>query len=437
MGKLTKKLVIYLDQNFLSEMAKTEINKAVNPIFNSIFGLLHQGFLDEKLLVPRSFFHDVETSLAPKLQELVQKSQGYLGQVELRSREEIEYFQTQQAARLFLGLEEEPITWDIVFWENPDNRTNQFDIRASQNFDSIEYNELRKQTAKNIDAVRNIIITNELTFKEQLKKELQAQGQNFLCSKTYQIKDLFSNQEQKIFEFSKSEYFKNIPVVRIYCQMWSKILVHYSNRKVQTGDDTDIEILSAYLPCIDVIATDSFMGQIVKVLKLDSEFSTQVFTANIKGLEELESFLIEFLKHAKPVNKPIVTVFIWADKKIKENSFRYFHTLGQQVKGIEALNGVWIELYAFNDGDMPEYYDPRIKANWPFYGLQDVSVIRIEPSISRLEILEICKEKSRSDKFVLIDSYQKLPDNFIKTLVNSCRSRKQKILKYDIINKTS
>jgi hypothetical protein len=63
MPKLTKKLLVYLDQNFISEMAKAPINECVKPEFSEIYELLHKGFVEEKLVVPQSSMHDVETSM--------------------------------------------------------------------------------------------------------------------------------------------------------------------------------------------------------------------------------------------------------------------------------------------------------------------------------------------------------------------------------------
>src|ERR1017187_9475755 len=49
MGKRTQKLLVYLDQNFLSNMSKADVNEKVRPEFKEIYELLHQGFVDESL----------------------------------------------------------------------------------------------------------------------------------------------------------------------------------------------------------------------------------------------------------------------------------------------------------------------------------------------------------------------------------------------------
>jgi hypothetical protein len=64
MPKRTKKLLVYLDQNFISEMAKADVNDKVKQEWKDLFPLLKEGFLEEKLVVPQSWFHNVETSFA-------------------------------------------------------------------------------------------------------------------------------------------------------------------------------------------------------------------------------------------------------------------------------------------------------------------------------------------------------------------------------------
>ena len=61
-GQAHTKLLVYLDQNFLSEMSKADINEKVRSEFKGIYELLHQGFLDEKLVVPGSVLHEIESS---------------------------------------------------------------------------------------------------------------------------------------------------------------------------------------------------------------------------------------------------------------------------------------------------------------------------------------------------------------------------------------
>ena len=72
------------------------------------------------------------------------------------------------------------------------------------------------------------------------------------------------------------------------------------------------------------------------------------------------------------------------------------------------------ELYAFDDGAMPKYELPQLPGvPVPFYGLQDVTRIELPHKATGEEILNICRERCRSDHFVLIEEYREIPDTFM------------------------
>jgi hypothetical protein len=72
------------------------------------------------------------------------------------------------------------------------------------------------------------------------------------------------------------------------------------------------------------------------------------------------------------------------------------------------------EIYAFDDGAMPKYELHRIPgAPVPFYGLQDVTTIELPSGASEEQVLKMCRERCRSDHFVLIDAYKDIKDTFM------------------------
>src|SRR4029077_7336427 len=116
MPKRTKKLLVYLDQNFISEMAKAEVNVKVKQEWKDLFSLLKEGFLGEKLVVPRSWFHDVETSFAPILKKRIVTYQNYLGQVDLHRAPNVRINQTARFLERFLCKgDQDPLGTEIAF----------------------------------------------------------------------------------------------------------------------------------------------------------------------------------------------------------------------------------------------------------------------------------------------------------------------------------
>src|SRR5260370_12691262 len=131
MGKRTQKLLVYLDQNFLSGISKAGINDKVLSEFKEIYELLRQGFVDEKLVVPGSLLHDIESSLATHLKDRIVTYQHYLGQVRLYRPDEIRNTQTSAALdRLMRRTLENPLQPEPAFLDHPTHRLHRLGIRA-------------------------------------------------------------------------------------------------------------------------------------------------------------------------------------------------------------------------------------------------------------------------------------------------------------------
>ena len=61
----TKKLIVYIDQNIISNVVKVKADRTRRPDLIALFDVLHTGMMDEKLVCPRSWFHREEGSLTP------------------------------------------------------------------------------------------------------------------------------------------------------------------------------------------------------------------------------------------------------------------------------------------------------------------------------------------------------------------------------------
>jgi hypothetical protein len=262
-----------------------------------------------------------------------------------------------------------------------------------------------------------------------LEREIVAYSNGFLRYNSWRVNYLFNGDIEKIKSFATSDNFKSIPLVDIGSKLWARILTAHGNRKVQSGDSTDVEIISSYLPYVDVMAIDDFMANNVKALNLDKDYETTIFTAKGEGLRKFIDFIKDYLDNNPPVNVPDATIFVLSDDKIKDVSFEFFRKLGS------LCSRHYTDVYAFDDGYMPKYQHKDSKIIMPFSGLQEVHHIDIRSSISKEEIVAICKEKCRSKKFVIIDSYRDLPNNFIKTFIEYCEKDKHMILGYNIYTK--
>lgn len=431
MGKLSKKLVVYLDQNFLSEMAKSASDHNVNPLFREIYELLHQGFVEEKTTVPASWFHKLESSFDTRLKNEIVSYQNYLGQTQLHHPHEIHIFQLGRAAKEFLGEKVEPITYNIAYNDNPDKRTQRLNVVVDSHLERFNYRGDKQITTQRLEQLRKSMTAKKVPFKKQLEYEFTESSKSFIKYDANTVNWIFNKQAERLQEFSVSTHYKSIPRLEISTNFFAKLLTDFNNRAFKPSDPIDIDIISTYLPYVDVFATDTFMANLIRGFGYDKKYNTLVFDSSQSGLGIFKNYLIDFLPKQIPINRPSGSIFIIPDKGIKEKAFEFFKHLCLQNLG-RGKREQWIDIHCFDDGKMPTYYDKRIKIPIPFYGLQDVDVIEVRSDMPYEERLSFCKKNCKSDKFVVIDSYKKLPDNFQETLAEYMASGKNLILGYKI-----
>jgi hypothetical protein len=412
MPKRTKKLLVYLDQNFISEMAKADVNVKVKQEWKDLFSLLKEGFLEEKLVVPQSWFHDVETSFAPVLKKRIVSYQNYLGQVDLHTAPHVRINQTARFLERFLGKgNQDPLGTDIAFRDPPDRRVQQFNITVNHDLSQWGFDVQRVETATTLEAIRRECIAKKVRYEDHLDKEFDAHREDFLKNALY-YQHLCDDPRRDLIAFSNAPIFRTVPAVNISSRLWSRLFTKFSTREIENGDATDIEVLSTYLPYMDVIGTDAFMATLLTNLRIDTEHQVKIFSAKTGSLRAFCDFLREYLDSTQPANRPSISAFVLPSQSVKENAFKLFRELAAAARlfGEEE----YAEIYGFDDGQMPRYLlrgGGNIEV--PFYGLQEVHPIKLEPGLTMEQILAICREHCKSDHFVLIEEYHPVKETFL------------------------
>jgi len=411
MGKRSQKLLVYLDQNFLSEMSKADINENVRPEFKEIYELLHQGFVDEKLVVPGSMLHDIESSLATHLKDRIVSYQHYLGQVRLYRSDEITNTQTFTAFDRFTGrTPEDPLRPRAAFLDDPDQCVKRFDITVDSHLEKQNFRQSRHVTAKDLEALRQRLLKDKVTYDQQVKVEQKTQRAQFIENYCRFGRSVSEEKKKELLSFTESRDFTSVPVLRIEAHLYASILTRRPTREILPSDTTDIEALSAYLPYMDVVCTDAFMADLLR--DIAKEFGTTLFNAKTSSLRELKAFLEIYLSGTPPIRRPSITAFVLPPKERRDEAFQFFYKLGSALR--EMGMNEYGELYAFDDGAMPKYELPQLPGKpVPFYGLQDVTTIELPAGASEEQVLKMCRERCRSDHFVLIDEYKEIKDTFM------------------------
>jgi hypothetical protein len=207
-------------------------------------------------------------------------------------------------------------------------------------------------------------------------------------------------------QFVASNAFADVPIVWLEVALLTRLMTAHSTRTIKQGDVTDIDAMATYLPYCDVYGADRFMAEVARSLKVPERYSCHLFDSRSDGVAKLIDHLRKTLAGIAPVNVPGLSIFVAAVAGIKEKSFSFFRKIGNQAKEAESHWGKWVELFAFDDGNMPRYklrQAPGLVA--PFYGLQDVLVIKCGVSDSTDALVEAARKECRATHFVLVDAF--------------------------------
>jgi len=433
MNKVGEKLIVYLDQNCLSDMAKIGKNSNVRPEIKELYNILHKGFLDEKIIVPSSWFHKIETCLIPELKEEIENRQAWMGQISLRHKDHIYLTQLEQGLDEFnrkipySGI----LDYTTAFDNHPDTPTNYLHVTVDSHLENIHNTENRESLASDIERVRKTVLMNRVTFKEQFSAEIEAYASGFLYKPSFGLLGLHHMYPDKniLKNFSKSHNFKKLPTVNIGSKLWAYIFTSATNRSTSRGDSTDVDVISSYLPYVDIMVVDTFMAHNISTLKLDKDYQTLVYDTKTKSLTKLIQYLKGYLSSAEPAYKPKVSIFIIPDGKIKADSLNFCNKLGKMASRHD------VKLFIFDDDNMQKYIHKDSGIEMPFCGLYEYTVFNKKDVPTKKNLPAFCENKSRSDKFIILDHHRNLKDNFCDILLKNCRKGKTTILNYPIYDK--
>jgi hypothetical protein len=79
-----------------------------------------------------------------------------------------------------------------------------------------------------------------------------------------------------VYGFFCSDYFNNLPIVRIRCQLAADLLT--GGQPISSGDAMDVELLSVAVPISQYVLTDRRMTERIRRLGIDKEWGTEVYS---------------------------------------------------------------------------------------------------------------------------------------------------------------
>jgi hypothetical protein len=308
------KTIIYLDQNFVSNMAKArftnDLNRAGrNAEFEALYDHL-KGLVDhDKAICPESIFHQLETEqlnhkdgdLLTGIQTVVANlSRGVCFRYPLKTFS----FQVFKAARSFLNLppEERP-DWQDAFTANPyarmeDQRLQKrrswqievFPLKPTQYMSDREAEKLSRDSKQTrIEKQKDGVL--QLVYGDRIDD--LSTGEAAVDLLDYWRRE--EAPEELLPQFLKSQEIRSCPFIDIHCTLQAA-LGYDPRRNAREGDALDTSMVATAVPYCEIVATSGDMLALFEQTGLNRRYLAHVFSDRRNGIQELNRFLDDLEK---------------------------------------------------------------------------------------------------------------------------------------------
>jgi len=339
--------ILYLDQNYLSNLAKARYNFIEEPVeaglWLELYNILKSAVTADKIVCPESYFHSKEAMYDSRLEIPIKQVIGELSLgLKFHHWRSIMESQIEDAARLFLGKKlEQTEGWIKVFQSNPQASVKSrmqdvsdkevrvdvhirlpeevidYERREKDEFEAIGREVIKEYCEKPMEWSRLVLESKKGTINacmgalaiqsiiNQIRSDSlleQMSGYDnytrllLLFDKLIKI-GIDPQNPDMIARFLESTELLDSPFIEIYSALWAIIAEcrRIQGRDTRGSDLYDVPILAMALPYCDIIATDKFMKEVNNnLLKFNDKYKTEIFSASKEDLMALQKRLADY-----------------------------------------------------------------------------------------------------------------------------------------------
>ena len=322
MQSLGKKPVVYLDQNWLSEITKAHLGSRTSIDKDYLIELsrvIQEGVSDDRFVCPSSEFHNEESERSISLYGDLKSTATALSRgLSFNLFSDIVHEQLLQQATKFVGLKWSAENWwRIPFNRNPDTPANLLPrlndgVEVYVRFD-LPVNEFRRMRDKVAAPIFQKYVEERKSFDLSYEDEVK-HGMRLLMYENFngvvdalsilgeQLIDLIplhvetaQQQIERLEELGKlcnmgnglqaflsSEQFFAMPSFSIRAKLMAACVKYDSSHTPEPSLLDDFGIISTVLPYTDYLATDRYLAELIKKTKVGNDYGCQVFTMRQK-----------------------------------------------------------------------------------------------------------------------------------------------------------
>lgn len=315
------KTILYLDQNYVSGITGARLglttSASLHQALTGLYSALVHSVEHNLLVCPVSEFHHSESELDDRLaSEIFGTLDSLYCGVELRSFSQILLSQAQAALPDFLGIPAPSgDKWREAFNQNPDQKCRRpeepLSVRWSGFFKDLsrqtkKYHERQRElapvgdleTQKRVEALRFIadaFVRPYFSFLQGIDDIFTFAALDLPVGILRSFSELVGRQPtaDEFIAFLGSREMLSVPFLDVYSSLRAGMIIWHQARKQKGSDLNDVLILATALPYSDLVATDSFMAQLVKSLKLDARFAVTVYGGGPEEVASLASVIAD------------------------------------------------------------------------------------------------------------------------------------------------
>ena len=316
------KKILYLDQNFVSNLAKVENDPGWKDpsrnYYEALLAALRSKVNQNRLACPTSDFHRKESEQSSKVKDFVWLLVEELGRgLSFNSSTQVQFGQIALAAQKYCAKSLPPIPeWAVAFNQDPQQRVTQFPAgQVLVHLESPqELTDYSKKVAGLVAKTYGKFKSNQqqVSFAAQVQiQKYQLLAETFIPApvllQTYPelANDLgmlgaaaMTEMQAGILEilerchnsegFWKSQELLACPFLHCRASLMAANICFYPHMKTAPSLNTDFDMVASVLPYVDMLATDNHMAELIRQAKLSSEFGAKVYSMS-QGLQFLEA----------------------------------------------------------------------------------------------------------------------------------------------------
>ena len=317
-----RKKIVYLDQNWLSDMTKAHLDggaRVDKGYFTELFKVMQSAIAEDKIVCPTSPLHESESNFSSKLStDLKSMDNGLSRGLSFNYSHEICDRQLLEAASKFAGVDtpDEP-WWQIPFSRDPDLPDSKFP-RAMSPLEvfltvQLHVNEKRRvrnkvaapiyEQYKETRAERSPSYCDEVEFSriqlfcehfyvfanaEQILKQASPLWESMVPTirreRQLRLVELakICDLGEGISQFMSSKEIANTPFLLIRAKLMAADIVYHPGRKPEASLLDDFDMAATVVPNVDMFATENYLAELLRKTGIASDYGCNVYTMRQK-----------------------------------------------------------------------------------------------------------------------------------------------------------